>query len=742
MRFVSKASSQPDATRLSLNETNVVSVQCPGPESSSRYAVSRTMRGTNPFQVTVTRLSGNASPTDSVRHVAYPWTAPASPASKHVCHSQPPLVLARRPPALSSQLIATAGALGGHELSQDAHWSDAGRESPHLQSATETQFEPHRATSNTTMYFAKEKVFSPCAIQRHDSQPSTGVTEGPALVVPKSSHSSPNLARQTLSESECDILQARRPECRCISSPTQRHGDECRCGYATGRSSLEERRGSPTGTACQNLLVLTSPLTALSTTEFSLEACSGITGEAGHPASVTVASSVDIPISGETRSPGEIFKSTRVARRWEDAEGGSSHSSTVEPGDPDFAVQLSQSARCAESARRRSVEVSESRGVQYVSQRERGASTVSGRLQQKSKRYHAFCDSDESAVGQRGLSVRGHVLAQTMPCAQVSQRCKNSLTASFLCVAQQDSRFFSPRGSPTHWMPCKLSCEGTATPISSLIDEGTSLGEVMTAMPPRSPPCSLATPHSHFQSPYTTCGSCLTRLSESQVLGSTSAALGLEYTPQARPNECVFGKLSCVSPWETEKSSPPRSVSPCSSTSADLWVAKVIDLKSLPAREVERAMREAHLLRRFRHHPNVVQFRESFLTEAGQLVIIMEYCPGGDLLHLIERKQQQGRLFTEEQVMRWFKQVLNGLQFIHSQDVLHCDIKSTNIFLGADGAAKIGDFGIAKEFSSKFSNSPVSLGLESRQEPAEPCECFRWSTSNSQFFRPGRFGSW
>lgn len=48
------------------------------------------------------------------------------------------------------------------------------------------------------------------------------------------------------------------------------------------------------------------------------------------------------------------------------------------------------------------------------------------------------------------------------------------------------------------------------------------------------------------------------------------------------------------------------------------------------------------------------------------------------------------------QVLGWFAQMLLALQHVHSQDVLHRDLKTQNIFLTKEGYIKLGDFGIAR----------------------------------------------
>jgi NIMA (never in mitosis gene a)-related kinase len=47
-------------------------------------------------------------------------------------------------------------------------------------------------------------------------------------------------------------------------------------------------------------------------------------------------------------------------------------------------------------------------------------------------------------------------------------------------------------------------------------------------------------------------------------------------------------------------------------------------------------------------------------------------------------------------VLGWFAQMLLALQHVHSQDVLHRDLKTQNIFLTKEGYTKLGDFGIAR----------------------------------------------
>ncbi|KAG6481937.1 hypothetical protein ZIOFF_058561 [Zingiber officinale] len=73
--------------------------------------------------------------------------------------------------------------------------------------------------------------------------------------------------------------------------------------------------------------------------------------------------------------------------------------------------------------------------------------------------------------------------------------------------------------------------------------------------------------------------------------------------------------------------------------------------------------------------------------------LFVEYAPGGSLSDAIE--QHGGRL--EEPAIRCYaRDVLRGLDYLHSAGVVHCDIKSRNVLLCGCGHAKIADFGCAR----------------------------------------------
>lgn len=82
------------------------------------------------------------------------------------------------------------------------------------------------------------------------------------------------------------------------------------------------------------------------------------------------------------------------------------------------------------------------------------------------------------------------------------------------------------------------------------------------------------------------------------------------------------------------------------------------------------------------------------------LYIQMDYCQG-----TIRDAIDEGTLFKDQDnIWRVFGQILDGLLYIHSKDILHRDLKPTNIFLDENKEAKIGDFGLATYANHKREN--------------------------------------
>lgn len=160
------------------------------------------------------------------------------------------------------------------------------------------------------------------------------------------------------------------------------------------------------------------------------------------------------------------------------------------------------------------------------------------------------------------------------------------------------------------------------------------------------------------------------------------------------------------------------------------YVAKCISLAALNDHDQDLAHQEVFLLQTL-SHPYIVAYRDSFLVEgANTLVIVMEYCDSGDLRKAIKEKAKSGDHFPEEQVMTWFVQLCLALQYIHSEKVLHRDLKTSNIFLTGGGSEiKLGDFGISRVLEGTTEAAVTIVGTPYYMSP-EVCrsEPYNWKS--------------
>ncbi len=113
-------------------------------------------------------------------------------------------------------------------------------------------------------------------------------------------------------------------------------------------------------------------------------------------------------------------------------------------------------------------------------------------------------------------------------------------------------------------------------------------------------------------------------------------------------------------------------------------------------------MDEARLAVRV-HHPNVVETLDVFAS-GGELFLVMEYVPAVALSLLLEAAKARGELVPSPVAAAVVADVLRGLHAAHEAtdeagnplDIVHRDVSPQNILVGADGCARVLDFGIAK----------------------------------------------
>ncbi|KAF9511361.1 hypothetical protein BS47DRAFT_1299038 [Hydnum rufescens UP504] len=116
---------------------------------------------------------------------------------------------------------------------------------------------------------------------------------------------------------------------------------------------------------------------------------------------------------------------------------------------------------------------------------------------------------------------------------------------------------------------------------------------------------------------------------------------------------------------------------------------KQIRLEGLPESEVTQLMKEVDLLKRL-SHPSIVKY-EGMSRDADNLSIVLEYAENGSLGQTLKAF---GKL-NERLVAGYVTKILEGLHYLHSSQVVHCDLKAANILTTKNGNVKLTDFGVS-----------------------------------------------
>lgn len=106
------------------------------------------------------------------------------------------------------------------------------------------------------------------------------------------------------------------------------------------------------------------------------------------------------------------------------------------------------------------------------------------------------------------------------------------------------------------------------------------------------------------------------------------------------------------------------------------YVLKKIALKGVSQKEKNNAKQEVKLLQALQH-PFIVRYIDSFIDDESNLCIVMSFCKGGDLASFIQKNYTYQRI-PEKTILKLFVQSALALHFIHSQKVLHRDLKVGN----------------------------------------------------------------
>ncbi|XP_021731390.1 cyclin-dependent kinase C-2-like [Chenopodium quinoa] len=141
------------------------------------------------------------------------------------------------------------------------------------------------------------------------------------------------------------------------------------------------------------------------------------------------------------------------------------------------------------------------------------------------------------------------------------------------------------------------------------------------------------------------------------------------------------------------------------------------------------AIREIKILKKL-HHENVIQLKEIVTSPGpekdeqgrpdgnkykGGIYMVFEYMDH-DLTGLADRP---GMRFSVPQIKCYMRQLLTGLHYCHVNQVLHRDIKGSNLLIDNEGMLKLADFGLARSFSSDHNGNLTNRVITLWYRPPE-----------------------
>ncbi|XP_039290366.1 serine/threonine-protein kinase hippo-like isoform X2 [Nilaparvata lugens] len=141
-----------------------------------------------------------------------------------------------------------------------------------------------------------------------------------------------------------------------------------------------------------------------------------------------------------------------------------------------------------------------------------------------------------------------------------------------------------------------------------------------------------------------------------------------------------------------------------------LAAIKVMDVTE---EEEEEIKLEINVLKKYSNHRNIATYYGAFIKKSppgkdDQLWLVMEYCGAGSVTDLV--KSTKGQSLKEEWIAYICREILRGLAYLHSNKVIHRDIKGQNVLLTDNAEVKLVDFGVSAQLDRTIGRRNTFIG--------------------------------